>query len=191
MERTIATSVDSSDDTRADSPRSAPERVAREVNLGDRVFRFVTALFAVGVVLTLVAMAVQMTRASAHSLGALRPRLRVGQRLGSGARRRSARCRSSTARCVSSFLALLIAVPISLGVAIYLAELAPTALRAPLGFLVELLAAIPSVVYGLWGIFVLAPWLRDHVRAGARRDASGSCRSFKGRRAASACSPAA
>ncbi|MGH7751225.1 MAG: phosphate ABC transporter permease subunit PstC [Gemmatimonadales bacterium] len=61
---------------------------------------------------------------------------------------------------VSSALALLIAVPLGLGVAIFLAELAPGWLRAPVGFLVELLAAIPSVVFGLWGIFVLVPWVR-------------------------------
>ena len=61
---------------------------------------------------------------------------------------------------VSSALALLIAVPLGLGVAIFLAELAPGWLRVPVGFLVELLAAIPSVVFGLWGIFVLVPWVR-------------------------------
>jgi phosphate transport system permease protein len=65
---------------------------------------------------------------------------------------------------VSSLLALLIAVPISIGVATYLAELAPGWIRQPFGFMVELLAAIPSVVYGLWGIFVLTPWLREHVQ---------------------------
>jgi phosphate transport system permease protein len=61
---------------------------------------------------------------------------------------------------VSSFVALLIAVPISLGAAIFLAELAPPASRGPVSFVVELLAAVPSVVYGLWGIFVLLPLIR-------------------------------
>ncbi len=64
---------------------------------------------------------------------------------------------------VSSLIALLIAVPLSLGTALYLSETAPEWLSRRLGLLVELLAAIPSVVYGLWGIFVLGPWLRDHV----------------------------
>ena len=64
---------------------------------------------------------------------------------------------------VSSLLALLIAVPLGLGAAIFLAELAPTWIRPPVAFLIELLAAIPSVVYGLWGIFVLAPVLRNLV----------------------------
>jgi phosphate transport system permease protein len=63
----------------------------------------------------------------------------------------------------SSVLALLIAVPLSLGVAIYLTEFAPKSLRQPVAFLIGLLAAIPSVVYGLWGIFVLIPLLRTTV----------------------------
>jgi phosphate transport system permease protein len=64
---------------------------------------------------------------------------------------------------VSSLIALVIAVPLSLGVAVFLVEQSPRRLARPLAFLVELLAAIPSVVYGLWGIFVLAPVLRVHV----------------------------
>jgi phosphate transport system permease protein len=64
---------------------------------------------------------------------------------------------------VSSLIALLISVPLSLGVAVFLVEQAPRKLSRPLTFLVELLAAIPSVVYGLWGIFVLAPFLRTLV----------------------------
>ena len=64
---------------------------------------------------------------------------------------------------VSSLLGLLIAVPLGLGVAIFLAELAPGWLEKPLSFLTELLAGIPSVIYGLWGIFVLVPWLRNTV----------------------------
>jgi len=63
----------------------------------------------------------------------------------------------------SSLLALLIAVPLALGVAIYLTEFAPKWLRQPVTVVVELLAAIPSVVYGLWGIFVLIPFLRGFV----------------------------
>ena len=64
---------------------------------------------------------------------------------------------------LSSLLALIIAVPLGLGVAIFLSELAPAWLEKPLSFLTELLAGIPSVIYGLWGIFVLVPWLRDYI----------------------------
>src|SRR4029077_16267402 len=60
----------------------------------------------------------------------------------------------------SSVLALLIATPVALGIAIFISELCPAALRQPLVFITELLAAIPSIVYGLWGIFVLVPAVR-------------------------------
>jgi phosphate transport system permease protein len=65
---------------------------------------------------------------------------------------------------VSSLLGLLIAVPLSIGTALFLTEICPRRLRAVLSLLVELLAAIPSVIYGLWGIFVLAPFLRIYVQ---------------------------
>jgi phosphate transport system permease protein len=64
---------------------------------------------------------------------------------------------------VSSLVALIIAVPLAVGVAVFLTEMCPKILRGPLSFLTELLAAIPSVVYGLWAFFVLVPILREHV----------------------------
>lgn len=64
---------------------------------------------------------------------------------------------------VSSVLSLVIAVPISLGIAVFLVEQAPKKVARPIAFMVELLAAIPSVVYGLWGIFVLAPFIRTYL----------------------------
>jgi phosphate transport system permease protein len=64
---------------------------------------------------------------------------------------------------VSSFLALLIAVPLAIGLAMFLTEMCPGWLRTPLAFVTELLAAIPSVIYGLWAVFILVPLLREHV----------------------------
>ena len=64
---------------------------------------------------------------------------------------------------VSSAIALVIALPLSIGVAIFLSELAPPWMERPLSFLIELLAGIPSIVYGLWGIFVLVPWIRTSI----------------------------
>jgi phosphate transport system permease protein len=64
---------------------------------------------------------------------------------------------------VSSFLALLLAVPLAIGVAVFLTEMCPGVLRGPLAFITELLAAIPSVIYGMWAVFVLVPLLREHV----------------------------
>ena len=68
----------------------------------------------------------------------------------------------------SSLVALLIAVPLALACAVFLTEFAPRWLRTPVATLIELLAAVPSVIYGLWGIFVLIPLLRDHVWHAAR-----------------------
>src|SRR5688500_14209384 len=79
----------------------------------------------------------------------------------------------------SSLIALLISVPFSLGIAIFLVEQAPDYIARPVGFLVELLAAIPSVVYGLWGIFVLAPFLRTYIQP-ALASAFGWLPLFKG-----------
>ena len=63
----------------------------------------------------------------------------------------------------SSFIALVLAVPVSIGAAVFLSELAPRWIRTPATFLIELLAAIPSVIYGLWGIFILIPFLKVFI----------------------------
>lgn len=64
---------------------------------------------------------------------------------------------------VSSLIALLIAVPLGVATALYLTEMAPQKIRQPAITVIEMLAAVPSVIFGLWGIFVLIPWLRDHL----------------------------
>lgn len=133
---------------------------SQEANLGDRVFRWLAAFAALSVVVLLFGITAEMARAAASSL----------ERFGFGfvsssewdpVRDSFGALPFIYGTLVSSALALLIAVPISLGVAVFLSELAPGFIRRPLGFLVELLAAIPSVVYGLWGVFVLAPWMRE------------------------------
>lgn len=65
---------------------------------------------------------------------------------------------------VTSAIALLIGVPLSFGIALFLTELSPAWLKRPLGTAIELLAAIPSIIYGMWGLFVLAPLFADHVQ---------------------------
>lgn len=67
---------------------------------------------------------------------------------------------------VSSLIALLIAVPLSFGTALFLVRLCPKQLSGPISFLVEFLAAIPSIAYGIWGLFVLAPFLKDYLEPG-------------------------
>lgn len=80
---------------------------------------------------------------------------------------------------VSSLLALIIAVPLSIATAVYLTELAPLWLRQPLTLFIELLAAVPSVILGLWGIFVMVPWLRMHLCPGLK-DSLGFLPLFQG-----------
>jgi phosphate transport system permease protein len=65
---------------------------------------------------------------------------------------------------ISSFIALAISLPVSIGVAVYLSELASNVFKTTISFLIEILAAIPSIVYGFWGIFVLAPFMRTTVQ---------------------------
>jgi len=80
---------------------------------------------------------------------------------------------------VTSVIALLISVPLGVGIAIFLVEMAPRRVGIVVGFLVEMLAAIPSIVYGLWGLFVLAPLVRDYV-APALRGTLGFLPMFSG-----------
>ncbi len=135
---------------------------ATEVNLGDRVFRWTTAIFAGIILVILAGMALQMLRASAPSLS----------KFGFGfltstewdvVREEFGALPFIFGTVVSSLVGLIVAVPVALGIANFHSELAPSWVARPLGFIVELLAAIPSVVYGLWGIFVVAPWLRTTV----------------------------
>jgi phosphate transport system permease protein len=67
---------------------------------------------------------------------------------------------------VTSLVAMAIAVPSALGIAIFLTELCPYSLRRPIGIAIELLAGIPSIIYGIWGLFVFAPFLQEHVQPG-------------------------
>jgi phosphate transport system permease protein len=65
---------------------------------------------------------------------------------------------------VTSFLAMFVAVPVGIGIAIFLTEICPRPLRRPVGIAIELLAGIPSIIYGIWGLFVFAPWFQGHVQ---------------------------
>ncbi|MEO8901688.1 MAG: phosphate ABC transporter permease subunit PstC [Polyangiaceae bacterium] len=137
-------------------------RFGREVNWGDFVFRRTTAAVAGVVIAALVAMALAMVSGSWESIKQFGLHFVVSS-VWDPVRDIYGALPFIYGTLASSMLALAFAVPISLGVAIFLSELAPAWLRGPVGFLVELLAAVPSVVYGLWGIFALTPWLRETV----------------------------
>jgi len=132
-------------------------------NVADRLFRGTTLLFALSVVAIMVLMVGAMLRTALPAIKTFGWRFLFTSTWDPVAERFGA-LPFIYGTLVSSLLALLIAVPLSLGGAIFLVELAPHWLAQPIAFLVELLASIPSVVYGLWGIFVLAPWLRTTVQ---------------------------
>lgn len=134
----------------------------RHRSYGDRVFRGAVTLFAVVVVAVPGLMLLSLVHASALTLA------RFGGGFLSASKWDPVHEHFGAlpfiyGTVVSSLLALLLAVPVSLGMAIFLSDLAPHRFRQPLGFVVQLLAAIPSVVYGFWGMFVLVPVLRDTV----------------------------
>jgi phosphate transport system permease protein len=137
-------------------------RLSPTGNVGDAVFRLVMFGAAVSMMLIVVAMIVAL---ASHSVLSIRE---FGFQFLSGREWDPVKGKFGALAFVygtvaSSLIALVISVPLSLGIAIFLVEQAPPSLARPITFLVELLAAIPSVVYGLWGIFVLAPFLREHV----------------------------
>lgn len=131
-------------------------------SLGDRVYRVVTTVFAtaVPVLLALIAIEVMVAAWPAFETFGLRF---VTSSAWDPVRGEFGAAPMIYGTVVSSALALLIATPFALGVAIFLAEFAPRWLRQPVAFLVDLLAAVPSVVYGLWGVFVLVPFMRGTV----------------------------
>ena len=131
-------------------------------NRGDRLFRWAVTALAVSILVLVILIAFKMVDASMLSIRTFGFGFLSGTTWDPVFRHFGA-LPFIYGTLVSSFLALLIGGPIALGAGIYLAELSPGWLRNPLSFLVELLAAIPSVVYGLWGIFVLAPILSSAV----------------------------
>jgi phosphate transport system permease protein len=130
--------------------------------IGDRIFKFVMLLCGLAVLGTLVLIVYQLVLRSGPSWHAFGFKFFVGHDW-DPVNEQFGAMPFIYGTLVSSFVALLIAVPLSIGVAVFTTEMCPVALRNPLSFFVELLAAIPSVVYGLWAIFVLVPILSHYV----------------------------
>ncbi len=138
------------------------KRILGNNNLGDIIFERLTLLFAVLVFLLVIFMAWEMYSNSLLSMKKFGWGFLTGTTWDPYSQVFNA-LPMIFGTMVSSFLAMLIAIPLGLSVAVFLSELAPPWLEKPLSFLTELLAGIPSVIYGLWGIFVLVPWLREVV----------------------------
>ena len=131
--------------------------------IGDPAFAWLVRLLAAGVLALVLLIALKMLDGAQLALARFGPGFLLGTTW-DPVREQFGALPFVYGTLVTSALALLLGGPVALGAAIFLAELAPRWLREPASYLVELLAAIPSVVYGLWGIFVLAPVLRSYVQ---------------------------
>lgn len=145
-------------------PKTAPAKPGiLSILMGDRLYKALTAVFAWGILLLLGSMFVMLWQESGPSI----------EKFGWGfltsadwnpVLENYGALVAVTGTLLSTAIALLVAIPISLGIALFLAEIAPQSLRAPLGVAIELLAAIPSIVYGMWGLFVLAPLMSEYIQ---------------------------
>ena len=136
----------------------------RRGRLGDKIFLYLTFIFALLIVVTLVALLIVL---NVDAMPAI-------QRFGASfltsmdwdpVRELFGALPAIYGTLLSSIIALVIAVPISMGSAVFLSELAPAWIREPASFLIEMLAAIPSVIIGLWGLFVLVPFIRSPIES--------------------------
>ncbi|MEW5797639.1 MAG: phosphate ABC transporter permease subunit PstC [Bacteroidota bacterium] len=131
-------------------------------NFGDAVFKYLTTFFAALVLLLIALMAYEMYASSSLSIEKFGWSFLTSSEWDPVTEQYGA-LPFIYGTLVSSLLALVLALPVSIGIAVFLTELAPPWLERPFSFVVELLAGIPSIVYGLWGFFVMVPWIRTTV----------------------------
>src|SRR5919109_1259019 len=141
--------------------RPAQARMARPSRLGDKAFEWLTLAMALTVVVLIILTGWQLWQGSTLAIRKFGFHFLVTSTWDPVADQFGA-LPFIYGTLVSSLIALLIAVPLGIATAAYLTELAPLWIRQPLTSLIEMLAAIPSVILGLWGIFVMIPWLRDY-----------------------------
>jgi phosphate transport system permease protein len=144
-----------------DDPRRGARAMAPPSRFGDKAFEWLTLAMALAVVLLIILTGWQLWRGSLLAVQKFGFHFLATSTWDPVAEQFGA-LPFIYGTLVSSLIALLIAVPLSIATAVYLTELVPLWLRQPLVSLIEMLAAIPSVILGLWGIFVMVPWLRDH-----------------------------
>src|SRR2546427_8502208 len=141
--------------------RSVQERMARPSRLGEKAFEWLTLAMALAVVVLVILIGWQLWHGSSVAMKKFGFHFLATSTWDPVAEQFGA-LPFIYGTLVSSLIALLIAVPLSIATAVYLPGLAPLSIRQRLVSLIEMLAAIPSVILGLWGIFVMVPWLRDY-----------------------------
>src|SRR5436190_13243217 len=143
--------------------KSIPDANLRNQHRLDLLFRLATRFFAFLVLLLLAGIIVSLVAGSLPALRAFGPGFLTSAQWNPVTEQFGALV-PIVGTLVTSFIALIIGIPVSFGIALFLTELSPIWMRRPLGTAIELLAAIPSIIYGMWGLFVLAPLFADHVQ---------------------------
>jgi len=138
-------------------------RILRRFRLGDGIFRSITLIAACAVLVLLTGVIVTLVYGSLPAWRAYGWEFIVSQRWNPVTENFGA-LPAIYGTLLTSFIAMLIGVPISLGIAFFLTEICPNRLRRSIGIAVELLAGIPSIIYGIWGLFVFAPWFQAHLQ---------------------------
>ena len=139
-----------------------PERAARQ-RLTERLFRVATLLAALLVLILLGGVVLSLIKGSWPALSLFKLEF-LTREIWNPVTEKFGALAPIYGTLATSVIAMLVAIPVSFGIAIFLTELAPQWMKRPVGVAVELLAAVPSIIYGIWGLFVLAPILQQHVQ---------------------------
>lgn len=143
--------------------RADRTRTLRRFRLGDNTFRIMTQCSAIAVLVLLAGVMLSLVIGSLPAWRAFGLGFFTSQSWNPVTEKFGA-LPAVYGTLVTSFIAMLIGVPVSLGIAIFLTEICPERLRRPIGIAVELLAGIPSIIYGIWGLFVFAPLFAEHAQ---------------------------
>ena len=138
-------------------------KVLRGLQFSDASFRWLTRASAITVLLILSGIIVSLVHGAWPALRAFGPSF-LWQEVWNPVTEKFGAAAPIYGTVVTSIIAMLIAVPVGLLIAVFLTELCPMWLRRPIGIAIELLAGIPSIIYGIWGLFVFAPFLQQHVQ---------------------------
>jgi phosphate transport system permease protein len=144
-------------------PRSDRSSVMRRIGKGDRRFRALTLAAALVVVAIFTGVMIALVYGAWPAIKTFGLPFLWSERWNPVTEKFGALAPIS-GTLITSFLAMLIAVPVGIGIAIFLTELCPRPLKRPVGIAIELLAGIPSIIYGIWGLFVLAPFLQVYIQ---------------------------
>jgi phosphate transport system permease protein len=138
-------------------------RALRRFNVGDRTFKTLTQVSAITVLVILAGVMISLVRGSLPAWQAFGLDFFTTQSWNPVTEKFGA-LPAIYGTLLTSFIAMLIGVPVSLGIAVFLTEICPERLRRSIGIAIELLAGIPSIIYGIWGLFIFAPFFQTHLQ---------------------------